>query len=78
VIGVGWDDDPRVAAWVGLPPLPGDRTPDACVVGLGASGLAAVAAFADRGLRVIGMDAGARAAVALALDGTAPPAYLAS
>ncbi len=69
MIGVGWDDDPRVAAWAGLPPLPGDRTADACVVGLGASGLAAVAAFADRGLSVIGLDAGRVAAGAAGRNG---------
>ncbi|MGI8761211.1 MAG: NAD(P)/FAD-dependent oxidoreductase [Jatrophihabitantaceae bacterium] len=57
-MGVGWDDDPAVAAWPGLPPLDGDRTADACVVGLGASGLAAVAALAERGLSVVGVDAG--------------------
>lgn len=69
VIGVGWDDHPWVAAWPGLPPLPGDRTADACVVGLGASGLAAAAAFADRGLRVIGVDAGRVAAGAAGRNG---------
>jgi gamma-glutamylputrescine oxidase len=66
VIGVGWDDDPWVAAWPGLPPLPGDRTADACVVGLGASGLAAAA---DRGLRVIGVDTGRVAAGAAGRNG---------
>jgi gamma-glutamylputrescine oxidase len=57
-VGVGWDDAPDVAAWAGLPPLDDDQTADACVVGLGMSGLAAVEALADRGLRVIGLDAG--------------------
>ena len=57
-----WDDDPLVAGWPGLPALDGDRTADACVVGLGASGLAAVAALADRGLSVVGVDAGRIAA----------------
>jgi hypothetical protein len=69
VIGVGWDDDPWVAAWPSLPPLPGDPTADACVVGLGTSGLAAAAAFADRGLRVIGVDAGRVAADAAGRNG---------
>lgn len=55
---VGWDAHPLVAAWHGLPELPGDRHADACVVGLGASGLAAVEALAGRGLSVIGLDAG--------------------
>ena len=55
---VAWDDDPVVAAWPGLPPLDGHVTADACVVGLGASGLAAVEALAERGLTVVGVDAG--------------------
>jgi len=64
---VGWDD--AVADWTGFPPLPGDATADACVVGLGASGLAAVEAFADRGLDVIGVDAGRVAAGAAGRNG---------
>jgi glycine/D-amino acid oxidase-like deaminating enzyme len=56
--GVGWDDDPLVASWAGLPPLDGDVTADACVVGLGASGLAAVSALVQRGLSVVAVDAG--------------------
>ena len=55
---VGWDDDASVVAWPGLAPLGSDATADACVVGLGASGLAAIEALADRGLSVIGIDAG--------------------
>ncbi|MDT4937972.1 MAG: gamma-glutamylputrescine oxidase [Pseudonocardiales bacterium] len=55
---VGWDVDPVVAAWRGLPPLDADVTADACVVGLGASGLAAAQALVDRGLSVVGVDAG--------------------
>lgn len=55
---VGWDIDSRVADWPGLPTLDGDATADACVVGLGGSGLAAVEEFADAGLSVIGIDAG--------------------
>jgi gamma-glutamylputrescine oxidase len=58
-----------VAGWQGLPPLPGGQTVDACVVGLGASGLAAVAALADRGLRVVGLDAGRVAAGAAGRNG---------
>jgi glycine/D-amino acid oxidase-like deaminating enzyme len=38
--------------------LDGSATADACVVGLGGSGLVAVEAFADAGLTVIGVDAG--------------------
>jgi gamma-glutamylputrescine oxidase len=59
---VGWDEDPLVAAWPGLAPLSGDRTADACVVGLGGSGLAAVAELVERGLSVVGVDAGRVAA----------------
>jgi glycine/D-amino acid oxidase-like deaminating enzyme len=67
--GPGWDDDPVVAAWAGLPPLPGDETADACVVGLGASGLAAVEALVERGLSVIGLDAGRIAGAAAGRNG---------
>ena len=56
--GVAWDVDPVVSSWAGLPALAGDVTADACVVGLGASGLAAVQELADRGLQVVGVDAG--------------------
>jgi hypothetical protein len=66
---VGWDDDPDVAAWASLPSLPGDRTVDACVVRLGASGLAAVDELADRGLQVVGVDAGRVAAGAAGRKG---------
>ena len=65
----GWDRDPAVAAWPGLPTLPGPRVVDACVVGLGASGLAAVEVLADRGLSVIGLDAGRVAAGAAGRNG---------
>jgi glycine/D-amino acid oxidase-like deaminating enzyme len=57
-VSVGWDIDPAVAAWPGLPTLAGDATADACVIGLGGTGLAAVEAFADAGLAVVGVDAG--------------------
>lgn len=40
-----------------LPPLPASTSSDAVVVGLGASGLAAVDAFLERGLDVVGLDA---------------------
>lgn len=55
---VGWDDDPAVASWPGLPRIDGDLTADVCVVGLGGSGLAAVDELLDRGLSVVGLDAG--------------------
>jgi glycine/D-amino acid oxidase-like deaminating enzyme len=67
VVIVGWDD--AIADWVGLAPLAGDVTADACVVGLGASGLAAVEALLDRGLSVVGVDAGRVAAGAAGRNG---------
>ncbi|HET8583883.1 MAG TPA: FAD-dependent oxidoreductase [Jatrophihabitans sp.] len=67
--GVGWDVDATVAAWPGLPPLDGDVTADACVVGLGGSGLAAVEELVARGLRVVGVDAGRVAAGAAGRNG---------
>ncbi len=80
VTGVGWDTHPDVSAWTGLAPLAGDRTADACVVGLGGSGLAAVAAFVERGLSVVGVDAARVAAGAAGRNGGfllgGPAAYL--
>jgi gamma-glutamylputrescine oxidase len=64
---VGWDD--AVADWAGLPRLTDDVVADACVVGLGASGLAAVQALVDRGLSVVGVDAGRVAAGAAGRNG---------
>ncbi len=64
---VGWDD--AVGDWPGLPPLAGDVTADACVVGLGASGLAAVDALLERDLSVVGVDAGRVAAGAAGRNG---------
>lgn len=64
---VGWDVD--LTEWSGFAPLDGDVTADACVVGLGASGLAAVEAFAERGLSVVGVDAGRVAAGAAGRNG---------
>ncbi len=76
---VGWDDE-IVAAWPGFAPLDGDRVADACVVGLGASGLAAIEALVGRGLRVVGVDAGRVAAGAAGRNGGfllgGPAAYL--
>nr|WP_296765773.1 FAD-dependent oxidoreductase [Rhodococcus sp. (in: high G+C Gram-positive bacteria)] len=54
----GWDDDPVVSHWDGLPALEGATSADACVIGLGGSGLAAVEELSARGLRVTGLDAG--------------------
>ncbi|MFN2518434.1 MAG: NAD(P)/FAD-dependent oxidoreductase [Jatrophihabitantaceae bacterium] len=68
-MSVGWDVDRAVESWPGLPPLEGDRTTDACVVGLGGSGLAAVAALVQRGLTVVGIDAGRVAAGAAGRNG---------
>jgi glycine/D-amino acid oxidase-like deaminating enzyme len=66
---VGWDDDPIVTRWARLPALDGDRHADACVVGLGASGLAAIEALTNRGLSVVGVDAGRVAAGAAGRNG---------
>ncbi|GAB7007312.1 FAD-dependent oxidoreductase [Nocardioides sp. AN3] len=66
---VGWDDDPLVAAWPGLPRLDGDLVADVCVVGLGGSGLAAVEECVHRGLSVVGVDAGRVAAGAAGRNG---------
>ena len=57
-LSVGWDDDPVVASRAPLPALVEHVEADACVVGLGASGLAAVDELSDRGLSVVGLDAG--------------------
>ncbi|MFI8566038.1 NAD(P)/FAD-dependent oxidoreductase [Rhodococcus sp. NPDC078407] len=64
-----WDDDPVVSGWAGLPTLDGDCTADVCVVGLGGSGLAAVADLVDRGLDVVGIDVGRVAAGAAGRNG---------
>ncbi|MGZ4448112.1 MAG: FAD-dependent oxidoreductase, partial [Nocardioides sp.] len=54
VDGPVWDD----GTWRGLPPLGGATRADVCVVGLGGSGLTAVLELLDRGVSVVGMDAG--------------------
>ena len=66
-MAVGWDD--AVEDWAGLPPLDGDASADACVIGLGGSGLAAVEALLERGLSVVGVDAGRVAAGAAGRNG---------
>lgn len=68
-MAVAWDSDPMVARWGGLAPLTRDTTADACVVGLGASGLAAVEALLERGLSVVGLDASRVAAGAAGRNG---------
>ncbi|HEY3714820.1 MAG TPA: FAD-binding oxidoreductase [Jatrophihabitantaceae bacterium] len=65
-MSVGWDDG---LDWPGLPPLDGDRTADACVVGLGGSGLAAVEDLVAQGLSVVGVDAGRVASGAAGRNG---------
>src|SRR6476646_613664 len=57
-MAVGWDDVADVANWTGCAPLDGDVTADACVIGLGGSGLAAVDGLVGRGLSVVAVDAG--------------------
>ncbi|HUG27698.1 MAG TPA: FAD-binding oxidoreductase [Gemmatimonadales bacterium] len=49
-----WEDD----SWTPFAPLLGADEADVCVVGLGGAGLTAVQEALDRGLRVIGLDAG--------------------
>lgn len=68
-MSVAWDRAAIVAAWGGLPPLTGPTSADLCVVGLGASGLAAVRWAADRGLDVVGLDAGRVGAAASGRNG---------
>lgn len=55
--GVGWDADSAVA-WQRFPRLNKSAVADACVIGLGGSGLAAIGELLGRGLDVIGIDAG--------------------
>jgi gamma-glutamylputrescine oxidase len=66
---VGWDADPAVAGWPGLPELRTTVSADACVIGLGGSGLAAVGELIRRGLSVVGIDAGRVAAGAAGRNG---------
>src|SRR5512146_1845812 len=49
-----WDSTP----WAPLPSLTGEVRADACVVGLGGSGLAAVHELLSMGKSVVGLDAG--------------------
>lgn len=49
-----WDSTP----WTPLPPLRGELRSDACVIGLGGSGLAAVHELLAMGKSVVGLDAG--------------------
>jgi glycine/D-amino acid oxidase-like deaminating enzyme len=49
-----WDAD----GWRPLPSLAGDIDADVCVIGLGGSGLTAVTELLERGVRVVGIDAG--------------------
>lgn len=54
---VGWDTDPAID-WQRFPSVDGPVTADACVIGLGGSGLAAIGELLGRGLTVVGLDAG--------------------
>lgn len=65
----GWDDDPDVPDWPGYTPLTRDVHADACVIGLGGSGLAAIEELTTRGLSVVGLDAGRVAAGAAGRNG---------
>lgn len=66
---VGWDADPALVSWPGLPALTDTITVDACVVGLGGSGLAAIQELTSRGLTVVGLDAGRVAHAAAGRNG---------
>jgi glycine/D-amino acid oxidase-like deaminating enzyme len=60
-----WDVD----GWSPLPSLEGELETDVCVVGLGGSGLTAVADLVDRGIGVVGIDAGSVAGGAAGRNG---------
>lgn len=60
-----WED----GRWQPLPPLASDLTVDACVVGLGGSGLACIHELLDAGARVAGVDAGLVASGAAGRNG---------
>jgi len=60
-----WEDN----RWTALPHLMGPARADACVIGLGGSGLAAIHAFLDQGLTVIGIDAAQVASGAAGANG---------
>jgi gamma-glutamylputrescine oxidase len=60
-----WHDD----AWQPLTRLDDDVTVDACVIGLGGSGLACIHELLDMGVRVAGIDAGAVASGAAGRNG---------
>ncbi len=66
---MGWDADPALPRWPGRPALDADVSADACVVGLGGSGLAACQELSDRRLSVVGVDAGRVAAGAAGRNG---------
>lgn len=55
--------------WAGYPALHGDVEADACVVGLGGSGLSCAAELLELGQRVVGVDAGAVAGGAAGRNG---------
>lgn len=55
--------------WEPLAPLEGETTADVCVVGLGGSGMAAITEALDKGLDVVGVDAGSVAGEAAGRNG---------
>lgn len=55
----GWDDADARRESMQLPALRGQHVADACVIGLGGSGLAAIGELLRMGKRVIGIDSGA-------------------
>jgi glycine/D-amino acid oxidase-like deaminating enzyme len=59
----------ETAGWPGLPSLEQDLETDVCVVGLGGSGLTAVTELLEKGVRVVGIDAGSVAGGAAGRNG---------
>lgn len=66
---VAWDDLVALGSAVATAPLDGDTTADVCVVGLGASGLAAARRLAERGADVVAVDRAGIAAGAAGRNG---------
>lgn len=54
----GWDDEVARRDWTPLPPLHEHVHVDACVIGLGGSGLVAIGELLRQGKRVVGIDSG--------------------
>lgn len=64
-----WSDNKRARKWKPLPTLEEDLQCDVCVIGLGASGLAAVLKLLENGMKVVGIDSWDVAACAAGQNG---------